>query len=187
VGRADKQRFNAQEDQQLQQNNDLLRQQAQDRAAARNALFPQLQDILAHPGYSAQDKQAITGAAEGAIGGSYGDAQQQLADRAGRTGNSAGLIPAEENMARQKAQMMSTALGGLAKSFADAAMGQRDYALSGLGGLYRDSAPVIGAALGANSSLLADQARLAGIPGMGSQLALTAAKSGMDALPAIAG
>lgn len=183
MGRADKDRYNNQESQQLNQNNALLQQAINDRTGARSTLMPQLQDILAHPGYSDSDKQAMLNATTESIGGSFGDAQQQLADRAARTGNSAGLIPAEEELGRQKARMMSQAALGLTKGFADTAMQQRALALSGLSGLYRDAAPVIGATLGSNTSLIGDQARLAGIPGIGTQLANTA----ISTLPALAG
>src|SRR5487761_856919 len=137
MGRGDKQRFNQQQSAQLGWNSGLMNQALGENTAAYNALMPGLQTVLSHPGYSDAEKQSILGAADSALGGAYGDAQQQLASHAALTGNSAGLIPAEEEMARAKSRGMSSLAGSLAQSFANAALDQRDFALQGLAGLYR--------------------------------------------------
>ncbi len=172
MGRADKTRFNQEQQAQLQANNEILGQAAQDRAAARGLLMPQLQDILAHPGYSDSEQQRILGATDAGIGGSFGDAQQQLASRASRTGNAAGLIPAEEEMGRLKAQQMSATNAALSKNFADAAIQQRDFALNGLAGLMQSATPLMQSSLASSTGLIGDQARLAATPAIGTQLAL---------------
>jgi hypothetical protein len=176
MGRGDKQTYNQQQQGQLAQNNDVLQQALQDRQQTGAMLSSNLQDILANPGYSAADKQSILGSTESALGGSFGDAQQQIADRAARTGNSAGYLAAEEALGQQKARSMSQAAGNLTSQFANTALNQRALALSGLQNLYNSNTPLIGDAMGSNTSLIGDQGRLAGIPGFGSQLALNAAR-----------
>ncbi len=185
MARGDKSRFNQQQSSQLGWNSGLMNQALGENSAAYNALMPGLQAILSHPGYSDAEKQSILSSADSALGGAYGDAQQQLASAAARTGNAAGLIPAEEEMARAKSRGMSQQAGALAKSFADAALNQRNFALQGLAGLYRNSIPLLGAGLGSSTSLIGDQARLAGIPGIGTSAAQGAIGAGLGLLPAI--
>ncbi len=184
MARGDKQRFNQQQSSQLGWNSGLANQALGENTAAYNALMPGLQAVLAHPGYSDAEKQAILGSATAALGGSYGDAQQQLAARAARTGNAAGLIPAEEELARSKARDMSSLAGSLTRNFADAALNQRNFALQSLASLYRNSIPLLGAGLGSSTSLIGDQAHLAGIPGIGSTLAGGGMNAGLGLLPA---
>lgn len=181
MGRGDKQIYDQQQQAQLGQNNDLYQQAMQDRQQTGSILSSNLQDILANPGYSAADKQSMLGSTESALGGAYGDAQQQIADRAARTGNSAGFLSAEEALGQQKARNMSQAANNLTTQFANTALNQRALALSGLQNMYNSDTPLIGDAVGSNTNLIGDQGRLAGIPGFGSQLALNAARGAESA------
>lgn len=176
MGRGDKQTYNQQQQAQLAQNNDLFQQAMQNRQQTGPILSSNLQDILAHPGYSEADKQSILGSTESALGGAFGDAQQQIADRAARTGNSAGFLAGEEALGQQKARSMSQAAANLTGQFANTALNQRALALSGLQNLYNSDTPLIGDAIGSNTNLIGDQGHLAGIPGFGSQLALDTAR-----------
>lgn len=183
MGRADKQLYNQQQSQQMAANNALMQQELAQRNQAYNAELPQLQSILAHPGYTPAQQQAILGNTMSALGGSFGDAQQQMANQAARTGNSAGFLPAAEEMGREKARDMTAAAQGLTQQFANAAMQQQMQALAGLGRLYSGAAPVLNAALGSNTNLIADQARLAGIPGAGPANTLGGVRAGLAAVP----
>ncbi len=178
----DKQLYNQQQGQQLAWNSGLLHQALGENTAAYNSLMPQLQSILAHPGYSDADKQAMLDSMDSALGGAYGDVQNQLAGRAALTGNSAGIIPAEEELGRAKARAMGQAAGSLAQSFANAALGQQDYALNSLSGLYRNSQPLISSGLGSSTNLIGQQGRLAGIPGAGTQLLQGGINAGLGLL-----
>lgn len=180
MGRGDKQTYNQQQQDQLAQNNGLFQQALQDRQQTGGLLSSNLQDILANPGYSQADKQSILGSTESALGGAFGDAQQQIADHAARTGNSAGFLSAEENLGQQKARGMSQAASNLTTQFANTALNQRALALSGLQDLYNSDTPLIGDAIDSNTSLVGDQGRLAGIPGTASQIAIGAARGAED-------
>lgn len=181
MGRGDKQIYDQQQQAQLAQNNGLYQQALQDRQQTGSLLSSNLQDILANPGYSDADKQSILGSTQSALGGAFGDAQQQIADRAARTGNSAGYLAAEEALGQQKARSMSEAAGNLTTQFANTALNQRALALSGLQNLHNSDTPLINDAVDSNTNLIGDQGRLAGIPGFGSQLALNSARGAESA------
>jgi hypothetical protein len=183
MGRADKQLYNQQQSQQMAANNALMQQELAQRNQAQAAMMPQLQSILAHPGYTPAQQQSILGNTMSALGGSFGDAQQQMANQAARTGNSAGFLPAEEEMGREKARDMTSAAAGLTQQFANAGLNQQMQALADLGNLYNSAAPVLNAALGSNTNLVGDQARLAGIPGAGGNLTLGGLRTGLTAVP----
>lgn len=97
------------------------------------------QDILKSPGYSTADKSAITSATLDPIASSFGSASQDLYNRAARTRNDAALTASADQLARSKAEGLSNASGGLARTFADTALSERDRALAGLSGLYSPS------------------------------------------------
>ncbi|HEY6339347.1 MAG TPA: hypothetical protein VIW68_12710 [Candidatus Sulfotelmatobacter sp.] len=97
------------------------------------------QGILNNPGYSASDKAAITSATLDPIASSFDSGTQQLYNRAARTRNDAGVTAGADQMARSKAESLSNASGGLAQTFANTAMNQRDAALAGISGLYSPS------------------------------------------------
>jgi hypothetical protein len=97
------------------------------------------QGILNNPGFSGADKASITSSTLDPIASTYGSAAADLYNRSARTRNDAGLTAGADELARSKAAALSSASGGLAKTFATTAMSERDRALAGIGGLYAPS------------------------------------------------
>lgn len=111
-------------------------QQYQDRT---NAMTPEasgitdysnmVKDQYAHPGYSDAEQAGMRNATGAPIASSFA-AAQAAAKRSGvMTGTPTGTAGASSgDFARQRAQMMSTALGGLQKSFGDARIQGQQFA-----------------------------------------------------------
>jgi hypothetical protein len=141
-------------DQQLQQTNALNQQLLGQQQSVGNLLTPQFQSILNNPGYSAADKAAITGQSQGALASAFDSLQQSAANRAARTGNSAGFSELTDELARQK----GIAEGNLAQqnqlNFSNTAFQRQMAALQGLSGLYGVDTNLLGRTLGIPAELL---------------------------------
>lgn len=87
--------------------------------------------MLANPGFDPATKAAITNDTQGAAAASYGSAADSLERRAARTGNPAGLIEGEDQLARDKAQTMASTAAQNQVTFANAARQDRNTALQG--------------------------------------------------------
>jgi len=141
-------------DQQLQQTNALNQQLLGQQQSVGNLLTPQFQSILNNPGFSAADKAAITGQSQGALASAFDSLQQSAANRAARTGNSAGFGEMTDEQARQK----GIAEGNLAQqnqlNFSNTAFQRQMAALQGLSGLYGVDTNLLGRTLGIPAELL---------------------------------
>jgi hypothetical protein len=123
-------------------------QQEAQNQAQRTGLLTDYQQMLANPGYDAATKSAITNDTQGATAASFGSAADSLERRSARTGNPAGLIEGEDQLARDKAQQMSTDAAKNQITFANAARGDRDTALKGLSGVYGMDQQLLARSLG---------------------------------------
>jgi hypothetical protein len=98
--------------------------------------MPQYQSILANPGYTPAQQNAITGATEGGIGAAFGSASEGAANRAARTNNTAGLTANEDALARQRMITSGNLAAQNQTNFANNAEQQRQMALGGIGQLF---------------------------------------------------
>ncbi len=141
-------------DEERARQNALNQQLLAEREQARGTLVPQYQDVLAHPGYSDQEKAAIVGQSMGALGSAYDALSQRAENRLARTGNSAGYGEVLDELGRERGREAS----GLARQnqidFADEAFRRRREALQGLGGLYGVDTNLLGRGLGIPAELL---------------------------------
>src|SRR5713226_6767423 len=141
-------------DQQLNQTNALNQQLLGQQQSVGNLVVPQFQSILNNPGFSAADKAAITGQSQGALASAFDSLQQSAANRAARTGNSAGFSELTDQLARQK----GISEGNLAQqnqlNFSNTAFQRQMAALQGLSGLFGVDSNLLGRTLGIPAELL---------------------------------
>src|SRR5579859_6918253 len=174
--------------QQLQQTNALNQQLLGQQQSVGNLLTPQFQSILSNPGFSAADKAAITGQSQGALASAFDSLQQSAANRAARTGNSAGFTELTDDLARQK----GIAEGNLAQqnqlNFSNTAFQQQMAALQGLSGLFGVDSNLLGRTLGIPAQLLSVRANASRPSGFFSALGNSAGAgvgSTLAALPSL--
>lgn len=106
------------------------------------------QSLLANPGYTEAQKNAITNATEGGIGAAFGSANQGAANTAARTNNTAGLTSSEDALARQRMITSGNLAAQNETGFANASRADRNTALGGLGGIFGTSTGAGNATLG---------------------------------------
>lgn len=154
MGRGAQGQTQALTDQQLKQTNALNQQLLGQQQSVGNLVVPQFQNILNSPGFSAADKAAITGQSQGALASAFDSLQQSAANRAARTGNSAGFSELTDQLARQK----GIAEGNLAQqnqlNFSNTAFQRQMAALQGLSGLFGVDSNLLGRTLGIPAELL---------------------------------
>ena len=141
-------------DQQLQQTNALNQQLLGQQQSVGNLLTPRYQSILNNPGYSAADKAAITGQSQGALASAFDSLQQSAANRAARTGNSAGFNELTDELARQKGIAEGNQAQQNQVNFSNTAFQRQMAALQGLSGLYGVDTNLLGRTLGIPAELL---------------------------------
>jgi hypothetical protein len=116
-----------------QMNQKLLQDQQGVAGQIQNLVIPQYQAMLKNPATATPEGQEASAA--------YGSAQDALASRAARTGNSAGVIEGQDKLAMDKAGTLS-----------DITMKNRNSAVSGLqstlGGLYGQDTNLLARTLG---------------------------------------
>lgn len=171
MARGDKKTYNQQQQQSYGQASDVASQASQNQQALLGSAMPGYRAELASPGYTPAEQQAITQATEGSLAGAFGAARSRMADTAARTGNPAGYVAGEEELAREQGQQNAQALGGLEEAFGQARIQGEQNALQGLSGLYGETNPQISSGLGAQSSLVGTQGRVATQPGFWSRVA----------------
>ncbi len=146
-------------DEERARQNALNQQLLAERAQQRGTLLPQYQDILAHPGFSDEEKAAITGQSLGALGSAYDALNQRAENRLARTRNTAGFGELLDELGRERGRESA----GLARQnqidFADEAFRRRLGALQGLGGLYGVDTSLLGRGLGLPAAYLNVRAR----------------------------
>lgn len=125
-----------------------------------SALEPQYQQETLSQGYDPATKAAMTTSGMGAIGANIGGTQEDVARRAARTRNPAGVAELTDALSRNKALASGTEAANLQKEFADYENKQRQAGLSGLMGLEGLSADEQARLLGIAPGIL--QARAAG-------------------------
>lgn len=171
MARGDKNIYQQQQQAAYKQAQSLAQQAAQNQQNLLGAVTPMYEQEYQQPGYSPQEQQAMRQATGGALAGAMGAARSRLLAQAARTGNAAGVIPAEEQLAREQGEMNSQALGNLEQAFGNARIAGQQAAMRGLSGLYSASSQPLDIGMGAESSLIGDQARLAAQPSFWSQVA----------------
>lgn len=121
--------------------------------------------MLANPGYTPAQKTSITNATTGGVGAAFGSAEEGAVNRAGRTGNTAGLTSNEDALARERMVTSGNLAAQNEVGFANASRADRNLALAGKGGLY-------GTNLSGANTTLGHQASNAAQPGFWDQMAL---------------
>ncbi len=101
------------------------------------------QAIVANPGYTDQQKTAMTTGTLTPIAQQTAAAQNRMSNTAARTRNDAGLISGEAAAARSGAQAEATAGNQLQTQFANNSQQQQNTALNRQAGLY---GPIVGSA-----------------------------------------
>jgi hypothetical protein len=122
--------------------------------AAQSFLMPAYQNLYANPGYTPDQKSAITSATEGGTGAAFGAAAQEATNRAGRTNNSAGLTSTMDALARTRMQTAAEQTAQNETGFANAARGDQARALTGINSLYGTATGATNAGFGAQNSTL---------------------------------
>ncbi len=125
-----------------------------ERAAARGQILPQYQNMLAAPGFSEEEKTAITGQSLGALGSAFEALQNRAENRLARTGNTAGYGELLDELARERGRESSDIARQNQIDFADQAFRQRMAALQGLGSLYGVDTGLLARGLGIPAELL---------------------------------
>lgn len=164
MARGDKPTYNSEQQSAFQNAQQETRQGQANSAAAFAPALQGYQSLLANPGYSPAQQQAMTQAVTGSLAGAFGNAATHATNAAARTGNMAGYNATEEQLGREQAQQNAEAMGGLQQAFANDAQAQQQAALRGLSSLYGSSNPQISSGLGAQSSLVGTQGRVAITP-----------------------
>lgn len=171
MARGDRNLYQQQQQASYQQAQNLAQQAAQNQQQLYGTVLPMYQQEYQQAGYTPQEQQAIRQATSGALAGAMGAARTRLLNQAARSGNAAGVIPAEEELGRQQGQLNAQALGGLEQQFGQARIAGQRSALSGLEGLYSASNQPLAIGMGTQANLIGDQARLAAQPSFWSQVA----------------
>lgn len=128
--------------------------------------------IINNPGYTPQQIQQQTVAAQTPIAGQAATAQNQLKQRAAATGNTAGMVAGQDAAARTSGQQQSDAALGVQTNAANVALQQRMQAFQGQSGLYGTASGSAGNLYGnatqsmiARPSVLQDIGQTVGIAG----------------------
>jgi hypothetical protein len=95
--------------------------------------------ILAQPGYTKDQINTQMNAAETPIAGQIASAKQALTNRSAATGNTAGMVSGQRDLARTGAQLGSQAAWGVQSNADNVALSERDKALQGMNSLYAPS------------------------------------------------
>ena len=130
-----------------------------ERGQARGQLVPEFQKILAQPGFSEQEKAAITGQSLGALGSAFDALQQRAENRLARTRNPAGYAELLDELARERGRQTA----GLARQdqidFGKEAFRRQLAALQGLSSLYGVDTRLLAQGMGIPAELLAVRQR----------------------------
>jgi hypothetical protein len=152
---------------------DAMNQQLfQQNQALQSTLVPQYQAILANPGYTDAQKTAITGQTLGSLGSAFDALQQSAQNRLAKTGNSAGFGELEDELARERGRQTADTTQQNQIAFANAALGQQQSALQGLGSLYGVDTNLLGRTLGLTPQFLNVQQQAARGQNMGFRFGL---------------
>lgn len=164
MARGDKGTYNQQQQAAYGQASGVAKAGAGQSAAAFDPALAGYQGELANPGYTPAEQQAMTQATAGSLAGAFGAARNEATDAAGRTGNWAGYGSTEEELAQEQARENAQAMGGLQQAFGQARIQGEQNALGGLSSLYGQANRETASGLGAESSLVGTQGRVATQP-----------------------
>lgn len=117
------------------------------------------QNLLANPGYTQAQQDAVTNASQSALASSFNALAQNATNRVARTRNSAGYGELLDSLARAQGQDQANLAQQNQIAFANAARQGTLSALSGLSGLYGTDANLLGRAIGVPAQLLDASAR----------------------------
>jgi hypothetical protein len=152
-------------------------QQIQGNAQLQNYLIPQYQNLVNNPGFDQATKNAITQNSEGASAATYASANDALARRAARTGNTAGEVAGMDKLAQEKAQTMSGVAANNQIQFANRAKADVSEGLQGMSGLYGMDTNLLAKSLGIPPEYLQQYNEAASRPSFGQQYLLGAQKA----------
>jgi hypothetical protein len=141
-------------DQQLDSINSLNQNLLGQQQSLGNQLAPQYQSIVNNPGLSPADKAAVTAQSQGSLASAFDSLQQAAANRAARTGNSAGFSDLTDELARQKGIAAGNQAAQNELNFSNTAFQRQMSALQGLSGLFGVDTNLLGRTLGIPSQLL---------------------------------
>jgi hypothetical protein len=141
-------------DQQLAGINTLNQQLLGNQQQLGNSLVPQFQSIANSSGLSPADKAAVTSQSQGALASAFDSLQQNAANRAARTRNSAGFADLADDLARQKGIAAGNQAQQNQLAFSNTAFQRQMAALQGLSGLFGVDTNLLGRTLGIPAELL---------------------------------
>lgn len=141
-------------DEERARQNAINQQLLAEREQARGLLLPQYQSILASPGFSDEEKAAITGQSLGALGSAFDALQQRAENRLTRTGNAAGFGETLDELGRERSREESELARQNQIDFANQAFQRQMAALQGIGGLYGVDTGLLSRGLGIPAELL---------------------------------
>lgn len=165
MGRSAQAQTQAMIDQQLSQQNSMNKQLYGSTQGLGSQAAAGYQNLLANPGYSQAQQNAITNLSQSALSSSFDALAQNAANRAARTRNSAGYGELIDSLARTQGQDSATLAQQNQLAFANAQRSDTQTALGGLSGLYGTDANLLGRAIGVPSQLLDASARNAASKG----------------------
>ena len=125
-----------------------------ERAETRSQLLPEFQRLLASPGYSDEERAAISGEGLGALGSAFDALRQRAENRLARTRNPAGFGELLGELGREQGREAAQVARQSQADFANQAFRRRLAALEGLGGLYGIDTNLLGRGLGLPAQLL---------------------------------
>jgi hypothetical protein len=146
-------------DQQLAQQNALNQQLSSSSQALGSAARSGYQNLINNPGYTDQQKSAITDLSQSALSSAFNALAQNAANRAARTRNSAGYGELLDSLAQRQGQQQANLAQQNQIAFGNAARGDTLSGLAGLSGLYGTDTSLLGRALGIPASLLDARSR----------------------------
>ena len=146
-------------DQQLSQQNTMNQQLYGSTNSLGSQAAAGYQNLLANPGYTPAQQNAITNASQSALASSFNALMQNAQNRVATTRNSAGYGELLDSLARTQGQDQASLAQQNQVGFANAARQGTLSALSGLSGLYGTDANLLGRAIGVPASLLDASAR----------------------------
>ena len=129
------------------------------------------QYLMANPGYTPAQQNAIDNQSLGALSSAFGALARSATNRVARTNNSAGYGDMLDELAREQGRQTSSLAQQNQLAFAGQSKQDQLSALQGLSGLYGVNSSLLGRTLGIPGQLLNTRTSLANAPGFGTSFA----------------
>jgi hypothetical protein len=141
-------------DQQLANQAAINQQLYEQNQALTNQVASGYQNLLANPGYTAEQKAAVQNQSLGSVASAFAALAASAANRAARTRNAAGYGDLLAEAARERSRQSAALAQQNDLAFADRARSDQLAALQGLSGLYGVDSTLLARAMGIPADLL---------------------------------